>query len=404
MLSKIRTSAVLLALGTVALGTVALCSTAQAAVGTGAAAEAKCYTGNRILVTAPKLNPEFPAGSGGYMGNGWVSNNPSQDVAYRAHIYRWDGYRWAFQARGPWYRQTVTSNPNGLGGTAWINTTTGPCRAGEHPVQHLLPRSVPRRCRVPLVSRGGYELRRRQSPRVLARPLRLPDERVLAALAALVRLLGSAHEPGHGRAPDSAPFRLPDARCAVRQRHTDRRLRSPLDSGPLMPRLRRRGAASRHPHRRRRLPRAERGHPRGHAALARPRLGGDRRARGLARARRRASSSRSDAATSPGSSRAAARSSARRGRTRTSSTAASSRCSRRSSASGSTRSSRSAARTRSASRRGSTRSTTFRSSASRRRSTTTSTRPTTPSASTPPSRSRPRRSTGCTRPPSRTTA
>ena len=43
-------------------------------------------------------------------------------------------------------------------------------------------------------------------------------------------------------------------------------------------------------------------------------------------------------------------------------------------------------------------------SASRRRSTTTSRRRTTPSASTLRSRSVPRRSTGCTRPPSRTTA
>jgi hypothetical protein len=64
------------------------------------------------------------------MGNGWVINNPAQDVAYRAHIYRWNGYRWAHQARGPWYRQTVTSNPNGLGGTAWINTATGLAEQG----------------------------------------------------------------------------------------------------------------------------------------------------------------------------------------------------------------------------------------------------------------------------------
>ena len=46
-------------------------------------------------------------------------------------------------------------------------------------------------------------------------------------------------------------------------------------------------ARGRNPHRRRRLPRTERGHPRGDAARARPRLGRRRRARRLARARGR---------------------------------------------------------------------------------------------------------------------
>ena len=64
------------------------------------------------------------------------------------------------------------------------------------------------------------------------------------------------------------------------------------------------------------------------AAAARPRLGGGRRPRGLARARRGQARAARAAARSRGSCRAAGRSSARRGRTRTSSTAASRRCSR----------------------------------------------------------------------------
>ena len=81
---------------------------------------------------------------------------------------------------------------------------------------------------------------------------------------------------------------------------------------------------NRSPHRRRRLPRPERGHPRGRAALVDARARGGRRARGLARAGRAAVRAARAAARSPGSCRAAARSSARRARTRTSSTAASS--------------------------------------------------------------------------------
>ena len=110
----------------------------------------------------------------------------------------------------------------------------------------------------------------------------------------------------------------------------------------------------------RRLPRPERGHPRGHAALARPRPRGDRRARRLARARRRRASRRSDAARDlrdPAARRHDHRHDAhepvqarRRRRARA-------RAHPRREAS--TRSSRSAARTRSGSPRGSTTSTSY---------------------------------------------
>ena len=160
----------------------------------------------------------------------------------------------------------------------------------------------------------------------------------------------------------------------------------------------------RNPHRRRRLPRPERRHPGGRAAVVHARARGRRRPRGLAgacrwalRAARRERDLRAAAARGH-------HPRAPRARTRTSWTAASRPCSSASRPRASTRSWRSAARTRSGSRRASTPSTSCRSSASRRRSTTTSPAPTTPSASTRPSSSAPRRSTGCTRPPSRTTA
>ena len=136
---------------------------------------------------------------------------------------------------------------------------------------------------------------------------------------------------------------------------------------------------------------------RGHEMVARPRrLEGPHRGR---------SSRRSGGARSRASSRAAARSSARRAPTRTRSRAASRRCCGTSArqrldalvAIGGEDTLGVAGAPAPRARRS-------RSSASRRRSTTTSRARTTRSASTRPSRSRPRRSTGCTRPPSRTTA
>ena len=82
--------------------------------------------------------------------------------------------------------------------------------------------------------------------------------------------------------------------------------------------------SDRNAHRRRRLPGAERGHPRGRAPLARPRARRRRRPRRLAGARRGAVRSRSARERSPASCPAAGRSSAPRARTRTGSRAASS--------------------------------------------------------------------------------
>ena len=103
------------------------------------------------------------------------------------------------------------------------------------------------------------------------------------------------------------------------------------------------------------MPGSERGHPRGDAEVARPRVRGGRRARGLARARR-GQSSRSTTARSRGSSPAGARFSVPRGTTRTSSRRRRAHPSSTSNRSGSTASSPSAARTRSVSRRASSKS------------------------------------------------
>ena len=160
----------------------------------------------------------------------------------------------------------------------------------------------------------------------------------------------------------------------------------------------------RRPHRRRRLPRPERGDPGGHAQGDRR---GPRGGRPVARLRRPRRAQLRAARHARGVGDPAARGHdpvhlelrpvPARGRRR-------SAWSRRSSRTASTPSWRSAASTRWASPAGCTRSTGSRWSACRRRSTTTSPAPTTRSASTPPCRSRPTRSTACTRRRSRTTA
>ena len=163
--------------------------------------------------------------------------------------------------------------------------------------------------------------------------------------------------------------------------------------------------ASRNPHRRRRLPGPERGHPRRGSAVARPRVRGRRRPR-------RAGAASSTASFEPLGPREISgllpRGGTIIGTTRTNPYKVEGGVDRvlENFERAEPRRARRDRRRGHARRRGAapSRSTASRSSASRRRSTTTSPRPTTRSASTRRSRSAPRRSTGCTRPPSRTTA
>ena len=124
----------------------------------------------------------------------------------------------------------------------------------------------------------------------------------------------------HSQKP-TQPYTCEAGRARVRlNRHEDTVLSAEAS------RLEPDGEERRHPHRRRRLPRAQRGDPRRRAPRRRGGLGRRRGARGLARARRADLRGSRPVSRCRGSSRAAARSSARAARTRSRSRAASSAC------------------------------------------------------------------------------
>jgi hypothetical protein len=80
----------------------------------------------RILVTSPEMET---GGGAFFTPQGNLIVNPMQRAAFRVHLTRWNGTRWAIVASSPWKAQdiTLTSSPD-----TWLDLSTGRLVGGGH--------------------------------------------------------------------------------------------------------------------------------------------------------------------------------------------------------------------------------------------------------------------------------